>query len=173
MKGVDYRDHSTSQGREPLHLFNINPCANSSMEASWSLPQSEIRRLLTKCRSHEQARGSAGRFLPADGITVSDVARECGIPCRSRLHRLLRGERKCDLGPVPLRRLARFLTRMEHGLVVKRDGKIVYLSEPTRKPDHVFGFVLTSAGPRIVWRAQTLAPQSPPSIFVDFKMPKR
>ena len=137
------------------------------------LPSAEIRRLLAKCRAPLQGKGNDGRFKCAETITMTDVAREAQIACRSRLFRLAKNDPNCDLGPVPLRRISRFLTRVEHGLVAKCDGKIVYLNEPTRKPDHVLHVVLTKAGARLQFGAATPIPKSMPSFFKDFKFPKR
>jgi hypothetical protein len=158
---------------------------NPIVYKSGILPLSEIRRLLAKCRDHDQPKGSSGRFVSPEGFTVADVARECNIPCRSRLYRLMRGDSDCSLGPVLLRRISRFLLKVEHGLAIKRCGSVVYLTEEERDaeattmnrlpkhPDHVLHVEWSAHGPRLVLGDAPPAPKSLPSLFKDFKLPKR
>jgi hypothetical protein len=148
------------------------------------LPLSELRRLLSKCRKPPQGKDPAGRFLHAETITMTDVAREAQIACRSRLYAFLKGDPNCKLGPVPLRRLSRFLTHMEHGLVVKDGGQLVYrtaeqrdaeakaLNRQPKRPDFVVHLEWTARGPRTVLGPSLSAPESIPSIFRQFRRAK-
>lgn len=105
---------------------------------------------------------------------MCDVAREAEIACRSRLYRFAKGDPHCQLGPVPLARISRFLVKVEYGLAIKREGKIAYLDVPTRKPDHFGHVVFTSRCPRLVLGTPPPAPAPRlhmPAWFKDFKFP--
>jgi hypothetical protein len=157
---------------------------NHSGHDTGILPLADIRRMLSKCRGHEQAKGNNGQFLAPEWITVSDVAFECNVPCRSKLHRLIRGDADCDLRDVPLRRLSRFLLRVEHGLVVKRSGKVVHLTEdqrdaeaaamhrPPKRPDHRGHLEWIRGVPRLVLDPPPPIPRSMPKFVEDVKFSK-
>jgi hypothetical protein len=126
------------------------------------LPMSEMRRVLLKyARARRQECG--------DLITILDIEKECKI-LRNELRLISKGKPTIrTIGVLRLRRVSRFLQRLEAGYIVKRDGNVVYLEEDTvvpKKPDIVFSLTMPRrGGPTIVFGAQPSAPKMLPNLF--------
>jgi hypothetical protein len=90
------------------------------------MPMDEMRAvLLTIPRSRDH------KFWK-NNITIADIKRECGLDQveNSYLGKIERGVLTKHARPGIARDLTRFLSLYRAGLVVKRDNKIVYLSDP-------------------------------------------
>ena len=133
------------------------------------LPMHEIRRMLLQYRRHKKDCCFA---KAANIITILDISREA-IVHRMVLMRIMDGKDPIDakmhlrFGEKIQRRLSRWLIKAECGMIIKKDGVVSYLSEPT-KPMPVVRRVHLSlvSGARMTKAEQIQAPGRMPS-FLD------
>lgn len=136
------------------------------------LPMEEIRRLLLR---HRKPRPIGGNLRYENEITFVDIEREVAIS-RTALRWMMDGKdfRKLKntayFGKKRQTRLSRWLIKEACGMIVKRDGKIVHLNEPTRPMPIVRRVSLGLTGPTLTKGVQIAEPRAMPKFMDIFKV---
>jgi hypothetical protein len=82
----------------------------------------------------QSLRGIKGKMSP-NALTLTDVVREVNMELsKGSLYSIAAGKRKTFYRPWQHVRVTRFLKRVQAGLVIKRNGKVIYLDKPI--PDY-------------------------------------
>lgn len=134
------------------------------------LPMEEIRRLLLR---HRKPRKLANVYQ--NEITFYDIEREVAIS-RTALRWMMDGKDFHQLrntkyfGKRRQTRLSRWLIKEACGMIVKRDGKIIHLNEPTRPMPVVRRVSLGLTGPTLTKGVQIAEPRAMPKFMDIFKV---
>ena len=136
------------------------------------LPMEEIGRLL-RAYKHKLVGGKHDRW--ANIMTMTDVERE------TKIHHLALVA-MADNRPLPKikdvaffgrkrkQKLSRWLVKAACGMIVKRDGKVVYLDEPTKPMPIVRRVNLGVSGPTLTAGTQLETPRLMPRFMDLFKV---
>jgi hypothetical protein len=138
------------------------------------LPMDEIGRLLRQFRTGRKG-GSMKRY--SNVITIADIERETklhhtALQCIMENRPLPQNKDTKYFGRKRRQKLSRWLLKASCGMIVKRDGKIVYLEEPTKPMPVVRRVSLGLGGPTLTTGTQHETPRLMPRFSDLFKVPK-
>jgi hypothetical protein len=167
MRRIDYI-RATAGFLHDEGIRGSNPITSPYRAEFGILPRDEIVRILRKLPE-----GDTRTNKLKDTIVFCDIETHLRIRWTGKLGRLSRYmEGRHEFTPKTLRRISRMLLLLERGQVVKRDWKIIYLDEPTKKPDIVMRVHIGDTGKPTIVRVDALpVVKQMPKLFQSFTLP--